>query len=125
MKLVKITYWVTTGIVALMMTFSAFMYVSKPEMKAGFQHLGFPNYFRWELAIAKLLGAVVLLAPVPARLKEWAYAGFGIVFISAFLAHSASGDPAANAISALVFFAIMVVSYITWHKRQRLAPAIK
>ena len=36
--------------------------------------LGFTDYFRMELAWAKLLGAVLLLAPVPARLKEWAYA---------------------------------------------------
>ena len=33
--------------------------------------LGFTDYFRVELAWAKLLGAVLLLAPVPARLKEW------------------------------------------------------
>ena len=31
--------------------------------------LGFTDYFRVELAWAKLLGAVLLLAPVPARLK--------------------------------------------------------
>ena len=34
--------------------------------------LGFTDYFREELAWAKLLGAVLLLAPVPARLKEGA-----------------------------------------------------
>ena len=34
--------------------------------------LGFTDYFRAELAWAKLLGVVLLLAPVPARLKEWA-----------------------------------------------------
>jgi DoxX-like protein len=39
-------------------------------------HLGFPAYFRVELSWAKLLGVVLLLAPVPARLKEWSYAGF-------------------------------------------------
>ena len=33
--------------------------------------LGFTDYFRVELAWAKLLGAVLLLAPVPTRLKEW------------------------------------------------------
>ena len=36
--------------------------------------LGFTDYFRVELAWAKLLGAVLSLAPVPARLKEWVYA---------------------------------------------------
>jgi uncharacterized membrane protein YphA (DoxX/SURF4 family) len=125
MKLLKIAYWATTGLVAAMMTFSAYAYIAKPEMKTGFHHLGFPDYFRMELAIAKLLGAIVLLAPVQARFKEWAYAGFGIVFISAFIAHSASGDPAANGTSALVFLALMAVSYVTYHKRLRLTPALK
>jgi hypothetical protein len=36
--------------------------------------MGFTAYFRVELALAKLLGIVLLLSPVPARLKEWAYA---------------------------------------------------
>jgi hypothetical protein len=36
--------------------------------------LGFTDYFRVQLAWAKLLGAVLLHAPVPARLKEWTYA---------------------------------------------------
>jgi len=43
-----------------------------------FTRLALPDYFRVELAWAKLLGLVLLLAPVPARFKEWAYAGFAI-----------------------------------------------
>ena len=50
-----------------------------------------PNYFRVELA-AKLLGAVLLLAPVPARLKEWAYAAFAITLGSALIAHLSIGE---------------------------------
>ena len=49
--------------------------------------LGFTDYFRAELAWATLLGAVLLLAPVPARLKAWAYAAFAITFGSALIAH--------------------------------------
>ena len=45
-----------------------------------------------ELTWAKLLGVVLLLAPVPARLKEWAYAGFAITLVSALIAHLAVGD---------------------------------
>ena len=45
-----------------------------------------------ELAWAELLGVVLLLAPVPARLKEWAYAGFAITLGSALIAHFAVGD---------------------------------
>ena len=56
--------------------------------------LGFTDYFRVELAWAKLLGAVLLLAPVPARLKEWAYAAFAITFGSALIAHLSMGSAA-------------------------------
>jgi len=104
-----------------MMSFSAFLYITKPEMKEGFHQMGFPDYFRIELAIAKLLGAVVLLAPLPSRLKEWAYAGFAITFISAFIAHVAGGDPAGKAAAPIIFLAILSVSYIFWH---RLSSAI-
>lgn len=41
-------------------------------MAEAFTHLGFPDCFRVELSWAKFLGVVLLLAPVPARLKEWA-----------------------------------------------------
>ena len=54
--------------------------------------LGFTDYFGVELAWAKLLGAVLLLAPVPARLKEWAYAAFAITLGSALIAHLSIGE---------------------------------
>lgn len=123
MKTQKITYWATTGLVALMMTYSAYAYLTDATMKQGFVHLGFPDYFRVELAIAKLLGVFVLLAPVPARLKEWAYAGFVINFISAFIAHVASGDPIGNSMAPLVFLGLLLASYFTYHKLQNTSYA--
>jgi hypothetical protein len=44
--------------------------------------LGFTDYFRGARG-AKLLGAVLLHGPVPARLKEWAYGAFAITLGSA------------------------------------------
>jgi hypothetical protein len=118
MKVTKITYWTTTILLAAMMVFSAFGYLTQEAIKQGFQHLGFPDYFRVELAIAKLAGAVVLLAPVASRLKEWAYAGFTITFISAFIAHTASGDPVFVRMMPLLFLVLLAVSYVAYHKRQ-------
>jgi DoxX-like family len=66
--------------------------LSLPQVAEAFTRLGFPDYFRVELAWAKLLGVVLLLAPVPARLKEWAYAGSAITLASALIAHFAVGD---------------------------------
>jgi hypothetical protein len=42
--------------------------------------------------VGQLLGAVLLHAPVPARLKEWAYAAFAITLGSALIAHLSIGE---------------------------------
>jgi len=118
MKKTKITYWTSTVLLALFMGFSAFSYFANPMAKLGFRHLGFPDYFRVELALAKILGAVLLLIPANSRIKEWVYAGFTITFISAFISHTASGDPTANMVMPLIFLAPLAVSYITYHKIQ-------
>ncbi|WP_221390294.1 DoxX family protein [Dyadobacter sp. NIV53] len=118
MKKNRIIYWVTTGIVGAMMLFSAYSYFTNPEVGAGFHHLGFPDYFRIELALAKILGALVLLIPfVPARIKEWAYAGFGITFISAAIAHINSNDATPMIITPIVVLIILIVSNIYFHKQ--------
>lgn len=123
-KAVKIIYWITTVLVAGMMAFSAYAYLTQDQMKQGFVHLGFPSYFRVELAIAKILGAVVLLAPLGPRPKEWAYAGFAFTFVSALVAHGALNDPAQARVGPVVALGLLAVSYFTYHKlrsRQKLA----
>jgi hypothetical protein len=106
-------YWITTGIVGAMMLFAGYSYLTSPQVAEGFKHLGFPDYFRVELAIAKILGAVALLIPqVPARVKEWAYAGFGITFISAAIAHINSSDPTSMVVMPFVALLLLTVSYI-------------
>lgn len=111
MQMETIIYWSTTGIVSAMMLFSAFMYVTKPEVKEGFTQMGFRGFFRVELAIAKVIGAVVLIVPMSIILKEWAYAGFTIVFISAFIAHTAEGHPISKRMAPIVFMVLLMISY--------------
>lgn len=109
----KIIYWIATGLVSLMMLFSAYAYFTDPNVSTGFAAMGFKDFFRVELGIAKLLGAFVLLLPiVPKLIKEWAYAGFGITFISALIAHSANGDPASALAMPIVAFVLLAVSRI-------------
>ena len=115
-KTIKIIYWITTALLAVMMAFSAYAYLTQAEMKQGFIHLGFPDYFRVELAIAKFIGAVVLLAPMATRAKEWAYAGFTFTFISAIIGHSVLGDPMSARIGPVIALVLLVVSYLTYHK---------
>lgn len=117
MKTQKIIYWITTGLFSAVMLLQAYAYLATDMMKGAFTHLGLPDYFRVELAIAKLLGAIVLIIPtLKGRVKEWAYAGFSIVLVSGFIAHFSKGDPASVWIMPLVPFALLLVSYFLYHK---------
>jgi hypothetical protein len=87
-----VAYWGITALFCLQMTFTAYAQLRLPQVADAFTHLGFPSYFRVELSCAKLVGVALLLAPVPARLKEWAYAGFAIDLASAVIAHLAMGE---------------------------------
>src|SRR5215471_4994419 len=91
-KATTIVYWILTALFCLQIGFTAYAQLRLPQVAEAFSHLGFPSYFRVELALAKLLGVFLLLAPVAVRLKEWAYAGFGIVLASALIAHFSVGD---------------------------------
>jgi hypothetical protein len=87
-----IVYWIVTALFCLQMGFTAYAQLRLPQVAEAFAHLGFPAYFRVGLSWAKLLGVMMLLAPVPARLKEWAYAGFAINIAWAVIAHVSVGD---------------------------------
>jgi len=91
-KATTIAYWIVTAIFCLQISFTAYAQLRLPQVAAAFLHLGFPAYFRVELAWAKFLGVLLLLVPAAARLKEWAYAGFAITIASALIAHLTVGD---------------------------------
>jgi hypothetical protein len=113
---ILIAFWIVTVLFCVQMSFTAYAQLSLPQVAEAFHHLGFPDYFRIELSCAKLLGVLVLLLPVPARLKEWAYAGFAIDLVSAVIAHVAVGDgPDAWgwAAGSLVLWAL---SYLFWRR---------
>ena len=112
-----IIYWIFTALFCLQMSFTAYAQLRLPQVAQAFIHLGFSNsWFRMELSWAKLLGVVVLLAPVPARLKEWAYAGFAITLVSALIAHFSAGDPFAAWGWAAGTSVLWALSYFFWRR---------
>ncbi|AKU92679.1 DoxX family protein [Vulgatibacter incomptus] len=117
-KATTIAYWIATALFCLQMGFTAYAQLSLPQVAEMFTHLGFPDYFREMLSWAKFLGVVVVLAPVPARLKEWAYAGFAFTLASALIAHFAMGDGVEAWIWAAGTFVLWGLSYFFWHRRQ-------
>src|SRR5579875_2651848 len=89
-----IAFWTVTALFCLEMIFTAYWESLTPQAAQQFARLGFPAAsFRVELSVAKILGALTLLIPaIPARLKEWAYAGFAFNLISALIAHASIQD---------------------------------
>jgi DoxX-like protein len=109
----KIAYWVSTGLVAAMSAMAAFAYLSgSPQAVEGFARAGYPQQLRIILGVAKPLGAIALLVPGFAKLKEWAYAGFTFAWISAFVAHYLARDGAKTFIP-VILLALLAVSYVT------------
>jgi hypothetical protein len=113
-----IGFWIVTALFCLQIGFTAYAQLRLPQVAEMFTHLGFPGYFRVELSWAKLLGVVVLLAPVPARLKEWAHAGFAITLGSALIAHFAMGDGPKVWGWAAGTGLLWALSYVAWRRLQ-------
>lgn len=116
-------YWLATGLLALCMAKSALAYLTQDAVRVECQRLGFPDYFRLELALAKGLGVLALLAPVGPRLKEWTYAGFVILLGSAIVAHPAAGEPLRASAGAATLLGVLAASYGLYQRRQALAAA--
>ncbi|MCJ8208283.1 DoxX family protein [Mucilaginibacter sp. RS28] len=113
----KVIYWVFTSIFFLFDSVMPALTFNSEMAKQGVAHMGFPDYFRIELSIGKIIGGLLLILPfIPARFKEWAYVGFGISIISAFIANIAMGSQTSFIIMPVVVFAVLLVSYIYYHK---------
>ena len=117
-KATTVVYWIANALFGLQMTFTAYAQLRLPQVAQAFAHLGFPAYFRVELSLAKLIGVVLILAPVPARLKEWAYAGFAIDVGSALIAHLSVGDGPQAWGWAAATGVLWALSYVSWRRLQ-------
>ncbi len=115
MKKNKIIFWVATSIIFLfegVMPVSA-LFLSPESFNAGTKPLGYPDYFAYALIICKLLGAIAIIIPmVPAKLKEWAYAGLTFNLIFAVISHVVVDGNIAYILMPVVVGAILAVSYI-------------
>ena len=122
-KATTILFWIFTALFCLEMCFTAY-YELLPQGAQAFARLGFPNvYFRFEFSLAKLAGVAVLILPmIPARLKEWAYAGFAINLVSAVIAHASISDRPLAFVPSTLTSVLWMASYFLWRRLQA-APA--
>jgi uncharacterized membrane protein YphA (DoxX/SURF4 family) len=96
-------YWVTTALLALELVLGGVWDVLRvPQVHVIIDRLGYPAYFLVILGVWKLLGAVAVIVPRFARLKEWAYAGVVFNLTGAFVSNLASGVTDTGTLAYLV-----------------------
>ncbi len=114
-KRAKRTYWIIT-IIAMVLIVLPSYFAPREYLIQSVKSLQFPYYFPLELDILKIVGAIMILVPaIPAMFKEWAYVGFGILLLSASLAHGIV-DGFVKGVAPLVPFAVLAVSYYYFRK---------
>jgi uncharacterized membrane protein YphA (DoxX/SURF4 family) len=120
MKTIKITYWIFTILLVVLMLFSAIASLKQnPDGVAMMKHLEYPYSVLTLLSIAKILGVIAILIPGFPRLKEWAYAGFTFDLVGAIYASLAVGDPVNQSLPIFLGLIFVFGSYIFYHKKMR------
>ena len=129
-KAVVIAFWIVTALFCVEMIFTAYWEWFTPQAAQTFARLGFPAAsFRVELSVAKILGVLALLIPgIPARVKEWAYAGFAFNLLSALIAHASIHDRQAAFAPSTITLLLGTCSYVLWRRleclRRSSGPAL-
>jgi hypothetical protein len=117
MKRIKIIYWVLNGLMGIMMMMASIPDIMlHPEAVAMITNLGYPEYLVPFIGVLKLLGTITILLPDLPMLKEWAYAGLMIDLTGAVYSHISVGDSVSVWIFPLVVFALVIGSYVFYHK---------
>jgi hypothetical protein len=88
-----LAYWGSTALSAGLFAVPGVALLARaPHFVHDMAHLGYPDYVLPLLGVWKLLGALVILAPRLARLKEWAYAGMIFDATGAAVSRGVLGD---------------------------------
>ena len=112
MKQVKWIYWISTGVLTVIVLMSVGMYLfNYAHVSEVFESLGYPKYVIYPLAAAKILGLLPVWLKVSMKLQEWAYAGFFFDFVLALSAHIVAGD--GDFAIALIALVLLLTSYIS------------
>lgn len=83
-------YWIATGLLCLIFFGSAVWELADPVgSKVQMAQLGYPTYFLYPLAFAKIAGVAVILSRRSRTLSTFAYAGMVFDLILALSAHVA------------------------------------
>jgi len=116
----NIIYWIATIFIVISEGIIPALTFRTQLARDGITHLGYPDYFGAMIVGFRILGVLALLLPqVPARIKEWAYAGFTIEFMSASISYIAVDGLTFYCIIPLISMTLLMISYFTFHKKQK------
>jgi DoxX-like protein len=117
MKNVKIIYWIGLAILSVSFLISGFFEVTKnPAVWDKTLRMGYPDYFIILLGYAKIVGVAALWLPKKfSAIKEWVFAGLVFDVVFAFRSGFEMGY-ASDFIRAIIFFAIIAVTYKMFRK---------
>ena len=105
-------YWLATAAVVGELGLGGIWDIARlPFVRDLVTHLGYPSYFLVLLGTWKVLGAVALLVPRRALLKEWAYAGAFFTYTGAIVSHLTTGYDLTEVGLLAVLAALTVVSW--------------
>jgi len=106
------------------MAFTAIPDILKQEEALKFiSDLGYPIYFILFISYAKVAGAIALLVPRFARIKEWAYADLFFDLVGAIVSLIAVHGINASMSFMLLPFVLGTVSYVYSHKMYAISNA--
>jgi hypothetical protein len=107
------TYWISTGVLCLIYTLSAILYVARPGwVRETIVGLGYPAYLRAILIGTKLLAVAAILSRANVALSDLAYAGVFYHLLLSALAHIGVRK-SKDAIPAAVGLVLLVASFTT------------
>jgi len=116
-KTIKVLYWVLTILLVIAFLGDAIAGIVREKTGAeNMRHLGYPIYSMTIIGTAKLLGALAIIQTKFYTIKEWAFAGFTISFIGAFLSRVYVGDGIGLLMPPVILLAIMFADYFLWKK---------
>lgn len=115
MKKNKIIFWIATGIIFLwegLMPLATLIF-SPGYVTYGTKPLCYPDYFAYALLICKVIGTIAIMLPsLPAKLKEWAYAGLAFNLIFATYSHIMVDKNIGFIMLPVIVGIILAVSYV-------------
>jgi hypothetical protein len=108
----SVGYWATTTAAAAELGVGGIWDIARLSfVRDVVTHLGYPSYFLVLLGTWKVLGAVALLVPRRALLKEWAYAGAFFTYTGAVVSHLATGYALGELVPLATLTTLTVLSW--------------